>query len=148
MTGASDVCGIDAAIVAGGCRREKRQTEELLAHGISKFLRRRNRTETVTGNENFNIGKHLQDNGDTDCHLELIISNEAAGHADRTSHGLQGVRHNGFIRNGEQHIAVNADDTLTNVFDTAAVCKQDVNGNIHSTTHASKTRPVAKAFNR
>ena len=127
-------------------RRKQRQGKELITYVLGKLFAGRNGAEAIAGHHHFHFCDHFQNNRNTHRHPEHIIAQIRAGHADRTSHTLQFEGNDRFIRHGEQYVFIDGDHALADVFDAAAVCKQDIDRDMYFSPHPGKAGAVAQPF--
>lgn len=143
--GAAHVARADAVLVAQRLR-EERQAEELVADRAGKFLAGRRFAVAVAGNQHFNLGQHLEHDGDADLQREDVVAQVCTGYADGRDHRLDVVGDNGFVGDGEHHIAIHRDYTAADVLAAVCVGKEDVDGQIDLTAHAGEAGTVAQAL--
>ena len=143
--GAADAAGADGVLVAQRLW-EERKAEELVADGIGKFLARRHLAKAVAGHEDLHLCQHLEDDGDADLKLKDVIADICTGYADGGDHRLDRVGHDGLIRDGKQHVAVDGHHAAADVFPAGCVGKEDVNRYVDLSAHAGEAGAVAQAL--
>ena len=139
---------IHIVVIAQRRGREQRQTEELVAHILRKFFAGRHGAEAIRGNQDLHLRQHLENHGDADRQLELVIALIGARYADGADHAFQRIRHDGLIGDGEQHILIDRDHTLADVLHAAAVHEQNVNGHVNLAADPGEAGTVAQTFYR
>lgn len=135
-------------VIAQRRGREQRQTEELVAHILRKFFAGRHGAEAIRGDQDLHLRQHLENHGDADRQLELVIALIGARYADGADHAFQRIRHDGLIGDGEQHILIDRDHTLADVLHAAAVHEQNVNGHVDLAADPGEAGTVAQTFYR
>ena len=134
----------EAGFIAQRSGREQRQREKFVTDRIGEFFAGRNGAEAVAGHQNFHLGQYFQHDGHADGKAEGIVALIGTGNAHGTGHAFQRKGHDGFIRHSQQHIAIDGDDALADVFDAAAVRKENINGDLDAAAHTGKAGAVTQ----